>query len=156
MISTTEFLTILSFTLFSLADLHFRTAPLIEAFFLASVILTAPTNPLNVLLVVLAVGWGLIESWPGKIALVLALYPPNWLILLTGFGVRRDLVGRADLLAAGSLACLFPWPALVLAFVSLELWRRGWARRHSGPVPALPGMLLGIAFYIVILRILLA
>ena len=155
MITAIEALTLISFTLFSLADLRFRTVPLIGAFFLASALLTAPTNPLNSLLVVLAVGWGLIQSWPGKVALALALYPPNWLILLTGFGVRRDLIGKADLLAAGSLACLFPWPALVLAFISLELWRRGWVRRRPGPVPALPGMLLGVVFYI-ILRTLLA
>ena len=153
MISATEFLAILSFTLFSLADLRFRTAPLIRAFLGASALLTAAANPLHALLVALVVGWGWVQSWPGKMAL--ALYPPNWPILLMGFGVRRDLIGKADLLAAGSLACLFPWPALALAFVSLELWRRGWAHRHPGPVPALPGMLLGVVLYI-ILRTLLA
>jgi hypothetical protein len=153
LISATEFLAMLLFTLFSLADLRFRTAPLIGVFFLASVLLTAPTKPLNVLLVVLAIGWGLIESWPGKFALALALYPPNWPILLTGFGVRRDLVGQADLLAAARWpAC--SWPALVLAFVSLELWRRGWCAGIPAR-PALPGMLLGIVLYI-ILRTLLA
>ena len=67
---------------------------------------------------------------------------------LVGSGTRQGLLGRADLLAAARLACLFPWPALVLALAGLEAWRRFWVPRQDGPVPALPGLLLGILAYL--------
>jgi len=30
----------------------------------------------------------------------------------------------------------------------LELWRRFWVRRQAGSIPALPGMFVGLVFYI--------
>lgn len=50
-------------------------------------------------------------------------------------------------------ACLFPWPAPVLAFLGVEAWRRLWLRRGlPGPLPAMPGMLIGLAAYLLLWR----
>ena len=69
-------------------------------------------------------------------------------MLLTSYGYRRGLIGRADLLAITGLACLFPLPAVLLALLGLDLWRRVWIHRQAGPIPALPGLLLGILGYV--------
>jgi len=80
--------------------------------------------------------------------MLLLLYPPAWPVLLTGYGYRKGLIRRADLLAIAGLACLFPLPAVLLSLHGLELWRRVWIRKQAGSTPALPGMLLGLAVYI--------
>ena len=149
MLSATQWIYLVSFTLYSLVDLRTRCVPAIEAFFIAAALLAAQMNPLNTILVVMAVAWGL-RPWPNWIIWLLLLSPANWPVLLMGFGVRQSVVGKADLLAAGALACVFPWPALVLSFIGLELWRRWWVTRQSGPVPALPGMMLGLGVYVVL------
>ncbi|MFH1632821.1 MAG: hypothetical protein ABIG63_02270, partial [Chloroflexota bacterium] len=87
-------------------------------------------------------------SWPGFLVWPLLFVPSAWPVLLTGYGVRAGVIGRADLLAAGALAVLFPWPALIFSFVGLELWRRWWTSRRAGLVPALPGMFLGLLVYL--------
>lgn len=147
MLTATQIIYLASFTLFSLVDLRTRCVPAIEAFFIAAALLAAPLNPLNTILVVMAIAWGL-RSWPNWIIWLLLLNPANWPVLLTGFGVRQGVIGKADLLAAGALACVFPWPAITLSFVGLELWRRWWVRRQVGAVPALPGMMLGLGAYL--------
>lgn len=149
-----EYFAVTALTLFSLSDLRTRLAPGIEWFFLGAVLITAPTTPLVTGLVALATMWGLLPGLPGWLVLPLLFLPSTWPILLTGFGVRRGVVGRADLLALAGLACLFPWPALVLSMLGLEAWRRLWRLRQAGPVPAIPGMLLGILAYL-LLRLLL-
>jgi hypothetical protein len=149
-LTVSEYFAVTGLAIFSFADLRYRLAPGIEAFFLASVLIAAPDNPLNAALVVAALAWGSLRVLPGWFILPLLFYPPAWPVLLTGFGVRQGLVGRADLLAIAGLACLFPWPALVLALLGLEAWRRFWRRRQDGPVPALPGLLLGILGYLLI------
>ena len=74
--------------------------------------------------------------------------------MLAGYGVRVGVVGRGDLPAAGALACLFPWSAPVLAFLGVETWRRLWVRLGlPGPLPALPGMLMGLAVYLFFWRV---
>jgi hypothetical protein len=145
-----EYFAVTALTLFSLSDLRTRLAPGIEWFFLGAVLITAPANLLGTGLVVLAAMWGLLPGLPGWPTLPLLFLPSTWPVLLTGFGVRRGMVGRADLLAIGGLACLFPWPALVLSILGLEAWRRLWRLRQAGPVPAIPGMLLGILAYLLL------
>lgn len=145
-----EYFAVTALALFSVADLRTRLVPGIEAFFLASVLISAPTHPLTTILVVLAFAWGWLSSIPGGLVLPLLFLPSTWPVLLAGFGVRQGVVGRADLLAIAGLACLFPWPALVLAMLGLEAWRRFWRSRQGGPVPAIPGLLLGILAYLLV------
>ena len=146
--TTTELFAVASFTLFSFADLRYRLVPAIEIFFGAALILALPESPIHVAVILLAFSWGWLPRWPSFLALPLLFYPPAWVVLLTGFGVRHGMIGKADLLAVAGLACLFPWPALILAALGLEVWRRFWVWRRSGPVPALPGMLLGILAFL--------
>jgi len=157
---TNEIFSLASLGIFSLADLRYRTVPAAEIFFLGSVLLalrsnvstalnTSP-NPLAVGIIVLAVAWGILR-WPGWMAWPLLLYPPAWIVLLAGFGVRQGVIGKSDLLVLGGLACLFPWPAIVLVLLGVESWRR-WLRWRgkSGMLPAIPGMFLGMAAYVLL------
>jgi len=137
-----------SFALFSVSDLRTRLVPGIEWFFAGAILLTLPASPVQTGLVVLATGWGLFRNGSGFLALPLLFYPPAWPVLLTGYGHRRGLVGRADLLAIAGLACLLPLPAVLLSLLGLEAWRRIWIRRQKGNIPALPGLFLGLVFYI--------
>ena len=122
--------------------------PGIELFLLGTILLTLPANPVQTGILLLACAWGLLRNLPGFLSLPLLFYPPAWPVLLTGYGFRRGLIGRADLLAVTGLACLFPLPAVLLALLGLDLWRRVWIRRQAGPIPALPGLLLGILVYV--------
>jgi hypothetical protein len=141
--------------LFSLADLRYRVAPGAPAFFLGAVLLAAPADPVRVGLVVLAVGWGTWRGWPALLGWLALLHPAAWAVLLAGAGARRGLVGRADLLALGAMACLFDWPGAGLSLAGVEVWRWFWQHWPLGPdgpgdragVPALPGMLLGMVVY---------
>ncbi|RPJ40686.1 MAG: hypothetical protein EHM21_14295 [Chloroflexi bacterium] len=137
-----------SFALFSISDLRTRLVPGIEWFFTGAILLTLPASPIQTGLVVLAASWGLLRNRSGLLALPLFFYSAAWPVLLTGYGHRRGLVGRADLLAIAGLACLLPFPAVLLSLFGLEAWRRSWLRRKSGPIPALPGLLLGLLAYL--------
>jgi hypothetical protein len=145
-----QLLSLCVLTMFSWADLRYRTAPGIGAFFLGAVLIAGPKNPLLVGLIVLAVGWGWFHSWPAVLAWSLLLAPVTWAVLTMGIGVRKGGIGHADLLAVGALACLFPWPALVLSLVVMVLWGRWWTRFREGPIPALPGILIGLCFYVIL------
>lgn len=107
MIETAPFW-LLSFALFSVADLRYRLVPAIELFFLASIFVSASLSLLQVLAVVLVVAWGIFPNLPAFVILPSLFSPAAWLLLLIGYGVRRSLIGRADLLALGGIACLFP------------------------------------------------
>ena len=144
----TETFALVSFSLFSFADLRYRLVPGIEFFLIGTILLTLPVAPLQTGIVILACGWGMLRNIPGWIALSLLFYPAVWPVLLTGYGYRRGIIGRADLLAISGLACLFPLSAVLLSLIGLELWRRYWIRRKMGLVPALPGLLLGLLFHI--------
>ena len=50
--------------------------------------------------------------------------------------------------ALSGLTCLLPFPAVLLSLFGLEAWRRLWARRKPGPIPALPGLFLGMVIYV--------
>jgi hypothetical protein len=163
-VNTTHLIFIAIFLLLSLADLRYRVVPGIEFVFLGAVFIAAPSNPWTVLAVVLAVAWGWLpvyrfssrRIWPNIIVLPLLFYPGAWPVLLIGSGVRLGMVGRGDLLAAGSLALVFPWPASVFSLIGLAIWRRWWVKRkgkmripgYYSSVPALPGLLMGICLYI--------
>ena len=94
--------------------------------------------------------WGPVRSWPDTMLLPALFHPNAWPIILTGTGVRHGLVGSNNLLVVGVLALVYPWPALVMSFVSLDLWRLWWSKRkQSTQIAALPGMLLGLGLFVV-------
>jgi phage shock protein PspC (stress-responsive transcriptional regulator) len=142
-------LSLTSLALFSLADLRYRVVPGAAVFFLASVIFAAPADPIRVGFVILAVGWGWLR-WPSLFIMPALLTPSAWAVVLTGAGVRRKMVGEADLLILGGIACLFDWPATVMALGGIELMRH--CQRRPGSVPALPGIFLGLAAYLLICK----
>jgi hypothetical protein len=137
-----------SFALFSLADLRTRLVPGIEWFFAGAVLLTLPLSPTQTGLIVLATGWGILHSWNNLLVFPLFFFPPTWPVLLTGYGYRRALLGRADLFAVAGLACLLPLTGVLSALLGLEIWRRFWVRTQQSPIPALPGLLLGLLPYL--------
>lgn len=144
-----ESFALVSLTLFSFADLRYRLAPGIEIFFIGAILLTLPTNPFHTGLIVLAYVWGALRHLPGFLSLPLLFYLPTWPVLLVGYGYRQGLVGRADLLAIAGIACLFPLPAVLMSLLGLEIWRRVWVRRHTSPIPVLPGLLVGLLAFMV-------
>lgn len=146
----TETFALISFSLFSYADLRYRLVPGVEVFLLGTILLTFPVTPLQTGAVLLACAWGIFRNLSGWFAMPLLFYPPIWPVLFTGYGYRKGIIGRADLLAISGLACLFPLPALVLSLLGLELWRRLWIRRQMGSIPALPGLLLGLIAWLLL------
>jgi hypothetical protein len=146
----TETFALVSFTLFSYADLRYRLVPGIEVFLFGTILLTLPVTPLQTGVVLLACLWSIFRNLSGWFAMPLLFYPPVWPVLFTGYGYRKGIIGRADLLAISGLACLFPLPAVLLSLFGLEVWRRVWIRRQTGSIPVLPGMLLGLITYIVL------
>jgi len=144
----TEIFALVSFSIFSYADLRYRLVPGIEVFLLGTILLSFPITPLQTGIVLLACLWSIFRKLTGWLAFPLLFYPPVWTVLLTGYGYRKGIIGRADLLAISGLACLFPMSAVLSSLVGLELWRRFWIRRRTGSIPALPGMLLGLMIYL--------
>ena len=146
----TETFALVSFSLFSYADLRYRLVPGIEVFLFGTILLTFPVTPIQTGIVLLACLWSIFRNLSGWFAMPLLFYPPVWPVLFTGYGYRKSIIGRADLLAISGLACLFPLPAVLLSLLGLELWRRLWVRRHHGDIPALPGLLLGLIVYLLL------
>jgi hypothetical protein len=144
----TETFALVSFSLFSYADLRYRLVPGIEVFLLGTILMTLPITPFQTGIVLLACLWSIFRNLSGWFAVPLLFYPLVWPVLLTGYGYRKGIIGRADLLAISGLACLFPLPAVLFSLFGLELWRRFWVRRRTGSIPALPGMFLGFSVYI--------
>lgn len=146
----TETFALVSFSLFSYADLRYRLVPGIEVFLFGTILLTFPATPVHSVIVLLACLWGIFRNRSGWFAMPLLFYPPVWPVLFTGYGFRKGIIGRADLLAISGLACLFPLPAALLSLLGLELWRRLWIRRQRGDIPALPGLFLGLIGYLLL------
>jgi hypothetical protein len=144
----TETFALVSFSLFSYADLRYRLVPGIEVFLFGTILLTLPVTPLQTIMILFACAWSIFRNLSGWFALLLLFYPPVWPVLLTGYGYRKGIIGKADLLAISGLACLFPLPAVLLSLFGLEAWRRIWIHRQIGVMPALPGLLLGILVYV--------
>jgi len=145
-----ETFALVSFSLFSYADLRYRLIPGIEVFLFGTILLTFPITPLQTGIVLLAGAWGIFRDLSGWFAVPLLFYPPVWPVLFTGYGYRKGIIGRADLLAICGLACLLPLSAVLLSLLGLELWRRLWVRRQSGDIPALPGLFLGLIAYLLL------
>ena len=146
----TETFALVSFSLFSYADLRYRLVPGIEVFLFGTILLTFPATPIQTGIVLLACLWGIFRNLSGWFALPMLFYPPVWPVLLTGYGYRKAIIGRADLFAISGLACLFPLPAVLLSLFGLEVWRRFWVRRQHGDIPALPGLLIGLIAYLLL------
>ena len=89
-------------------------------------------TPWHVLTLAIAVIWGNFQRIPARLALPLVFYPLAWPILLVGFGVRRKMIGKADLFAVGIIGVLFPISAVVAALLGFEFWRRWWVGRRIG------------------------
>lgn len=145
-----ETFALVSFSIFSYADLRYRLVPGIEVFLFGTILLTFPATPIQTGIVLLACLWSIFRNLSGWFAIPLLFYPPVWPVLFTGYGYRKSIIGRADLLAISGLACLFPLPAVLLSLLGLELWRRIWVRRQTGSIPALPGLLLGLIVYLLL------
>ena len=145
-----ETFALVSFSIFSYADLRYRLVPGIEVFLFGTILLTFPATPIQTGIVLLACLWSIFRNLSGWFAIPLLFYPPVWPVLFTGYGYRKGIIGRADLLAISGLACLFPLPAVLLSLLGLELWRRLWIRRQQGNIPALPGLLLGLILYLLL------
>ena len=142
---------VFTFALFSIVDLRSRFVPFIDIFFALTGLFVFHDNPWHVLALVIAVIWGNFRRIPAWFALPFVFYPFSWPILLVGYGVRQQMVGKADLFAVGIIGFLFPIPALVAALLGFEFWRRWWMRRgNCGYIPAIPGLFLGLATYSVV------
>ena len=73
-LSSAETFSLFSFAVFSLYDLRFRLAPAIEVFLLAAAVLACWTTPLlQVIMVILAVLWGLGDWLPGWLPVILLI-----------------------------------------------------------------------------------
>lgn len=145
-----ETFALVSFSIFSYADLRYRLVPGIEVFLFGTILLTFPATPIQTGIVLLACLWSIFRNLSGWFAIPLLFYPPVWPVLLTGYGYRKAIIGRADLFAISGLACLFPLPAVLLSLFGLEVWRRFWVRRQHGDIPALPGLLIGLIAYLLL------
>ena len=141
-------ISLFSFAMFSLVDLRIRVVPLIEVFFGIAAFLAFPDDRLHVTVLILAVIWGIFRRIPSRFLLPFLFYPPSWPTLLVGFGVRKQMIGQADLFALAIVGVLFPFPAVIMSLLGFEAWRRWWVSRgNGGLVPALPGLFLGLAAY---------
>ena len=139
---------LISFAVYSVVDLRTRLVPLIEVFFALAMFVAFPENKLHVTVLLLAVLWGLFRRIPARFMLPFLFYPPAWPAVLIGFGVRKQMVGRADLFALGIIGFLFPLPAVIMSLLGFEFWRRWWMKRgNCGLIPAMPGLFLGLAMY---------
>ncbi len=137
-----------SFAIFSLVDLRTRLVPFIEVFFGIAAFLVFPDNRLHVTIIILAVLWGTFRRIPGRFMLPFLFYPASWPTLVVGFGVRKQMIGQADLFALAIVGILFPFPAVIASIFGFELWRRWWiSRGKCGLIPALPGLFLGLSAY---------
>ena len=146
--TSVQAISLFSFAMLSLVDLRIRVVPLIEVFFGIAVFLAFPDAPLHVTVLILAVIWGIFRRIPSRFLLPFLFYPPSWPTLIVGFGVRKHMIGQADLFALAIVGVLFPFPAMIMSLLGFEVWRRWWVRRgNGGLVPALPGLFLGLAAY---------
>ena len=146
--TTIQTISLISFAVFSIVDLRTRLVPFIDAFFVIAAFFAFPEDKLHVTILVLAVIWGLFRRIPARFALPFLFYPLSWPAILVGFGVRKQMIGRADLLALAMIGFLFPFPAVIMSLLGFEFWRWWWMKRGNyGLIPALPGLFLGLVGY---------
>jgi hypothetical protein len=89
---------VITFALFSIVDLRSRFVPFIDIFFVLTGIYVFADTPWHVLFSV-AVIWGNFQ--PSCTACAALCSIPYLADLLVGFGVRRKMIGKADLFALG-------------------------------------------------------
>ncbi len=144
-------ISLFSFAVFSFVDLRIRVVPLIEVFFGIAAFIAFPDNRLHVTVLILAVIWGIFRRIPSLFLLPFLFYPPSWPTLIVGFGVRKQMIGQADLFALAIIGVVFPFPAVIMSLLGFEAWRRWWVSRgNCGLVPAVPGLFLGLVVYSVV------
>ena len=143
-----EVFALASLILFSYADLRYRLVPGVEIFLIGAVLLRLPIDPFQTGLIMLACSWGVFRNISGWFSLPLLIYIPAWPVLFAVYGYRKSIIGRADLIVIGGLACLFPVSAVLFSLFGLEIWRRFWIRHHIGDIPALPGLLSGLIIHL--------
>ena len=144
-------ISLFSFAVFSFVDLRIRVVPLIEVFFGIAAFVAFPDDRVHVTVLIFAVLWGTFRRIPTLFLLPFLFYPPSWPTLIVGFGVRKQMIGQADLFALGIVGVLFPFPAVIMSLLGFEAWRRWWiSRGNCGLIPALPGLFLGLAAYSVV------
>lgn len=142
---------IFAFALFAIVDLRSRCIPFIDIFFVLTGLYIFPDKPWQVIALAVLVIWGLSRRLPLWLAFPFFLYPNGWPTLLVGFGVRKQMIGKADLFAIGIIALLFPVAAMITALFGFSFWRSWWLRRgNSGFVPAIPGLFFGLAIYSIV------
>jgi hypothetical protein len=147
-VTAVQAISLFAFAVFSLVDLRVRVVPLIEVFFGIAVFLAFPDDRLHVTILILAVIWGIFRRIPSFFLLPFLFYPPSWPTLVVGFGVRKQMIGQADLFALAIVGVLFPFAAVIMSLLGFEAWRRWWVSRgNCGLIPALPGLFLGLAAY---------
>jgi hypothetical protein len=150
-VTAVQAISLFSFAMLSLVDLRIRVVPLIEVFFGIAVFVAFPDDRLHVTVLILAVMWGVFRRLPSLFLLPFLFYPPSWPTLIVGFGVRKRMIGQADLFALAIVGVLFPFPAVIMSLLGFEAWRRWWVSRgNCGLIPALPGLFLGLAAYSVV------
>ena len=144
-------ISLFSFAVLSLVDLRIRVVPLIEVFFGIAAFVAFPDNRLHVTVLILAVIWGIFRRISSLFLLPFLFYPPSWPTLIVGFGVRKRMIGQADLFALAIVGVMFPFPAMIMSLLGFEAWRRWWVSRgNCGLIPALPGLFLGLTAYSVV------
>jgi hypothetical protein len=142
---------LISMAIFSLFDLRTRLVPFIELFFGIAAFVAFPDDRLHVTIIILAVLWGTLRRIPAGLMLPFLFYPYSWPTLVVGFGVRKRMVGQADLFALAIVGVLFPFPAVIMSIFGFELWRRWWVSRGKcGLMPAIPGLFLGLSAYSIV------
>ena len=139
---------IFAFALFSIVDLRSRFIPFIDLYFALTGLWVFPDKPWYVIVLVIIVIWGLSHRFPVWFALPFVFYPIVWPLLLVSYGVRKQMIGKADLFALGIIGLLFPAAAVIIALFGISFWRKWWVRRgNTGFVPAIPGLFFGLAIY---------
>jgi hypothetical protein len=150
-VTAVQAISLFSFAVFSVVDLRIRVVPLIEVFFGFAAFVAFPDDRLHVTVLILAVIWGIFRRIPSLFLLPFLFYPPSWPTLIVGFGVRKRMIGQADLFALAIVGVLFPFPAMIMSLLGFEAWRRWWVSRgNCGLIPALPGLFLGLTAYSVV------
>ena len=132
------------------ADWKYRVVPGCEVFFAGAVLLAVLCRSQSLLALgagLLAVAYGALRM-PAPFALPLLLWPPSWPTLLIGYGVRKEILGRADLFTIAGISALYPVDVALAALVGTALWIRFWPRQPHGHdplplIPLLPGMVIG-------------
>ena len=102
----TETFALVSFSIFSYADLRYRLVPGIEAFLFGTILLTLPATPLQTGIILLACGWSIFRNLSGCTrCLCCSTRPSGRYYLLDMDIVKASLAGQTFLRFPGWLVC---------------------------------------------------